>query len=226
MRKKGRLLFLIALTASLAISGCRKRSEEPQTESETVTESEKVTETEKITEKPTEKETQKESETGASTAKKTTVKPSNVSGSGTAANANKSKTTVGTNGAGSTTTGPTQQCPYCYQQISTASNGDGTTIYSQHVAQEKAWAELNGYGDTPPANQSQTDAQGNTTDDSRQCGYCYQWFSVSDGSYAAHIQAENAALGLPQDTQYIVCPKCGNSYPAGSLYDNHVCVGE
>lgn len=96
-----------------------------------------------------------------------------------------------------------------------------------------------GYGNTPPANQQQTDTQqtnapqtnapqtedpSNTVDDSQQCGYCHQWFSVSDGSYAAHIAEENASLGLPQGTEYVQCPTCGYSFPKGSLYDNHVCV--
>lgn len=39
------------------------------------------------------------------------------------------------------TSAGTQMCPYCYQQISLASDGEGSTIYADHVAQEKAWAD-------------------------------------------------------------------------------------
>lgn len=224
MAKKGRLLFLLALCGMLSLTGCRKKAEEAESETQTVSETESESETEKKTEKTTEKGTRKTTENNtASTDKKTTVKAST-----------KTPSTTGTTPQTGSAAG-TAQCPYCYQQISTASNGDGTTVYSVHVAQEKAWADMYGYGDTPPANQQQTDTQQqtnasqtetppNTVDDSQQCGYCYQWFSVSDGSYAAHLAEENAALGLPQGTEYIQCPTCGYSFPKGSLYDNHVCI--
>lgn len=224
MAKKGRLLFLLALCGMLSLTGCRKKAEETESETQTVSEMESASESEKETEKTTERETQKTTvKNTVSTEKKTTVKAS------TSTSSAKNTTAQTENTAG------TAQCPYCYQQISLASNGDGTTVYSVHVAQEKAWADMYGYGDTPPVNQPQTNTQqqtnaqqteppANTIDDSQQCGYCYQWFTVSDGSYAAHLAEENAALGLPQGTEYIQCPTCGYSFPKGSLYDNHVCI--
>lgn len=227
MRKRGKWLVLAALCV-IWITGCRQRVEETeeQTQPATVLSTEAETEktTEKATEKPTEKESESETKT-KTTVKHTTVKPS-TTGNNNSNSAN--------NTAANTPAGETKQCPYCYQQISTAPDGNGSTIYDAHVAQEKNWADLNGYGDTPPASQQSTDAsqqtssteaqQTDASNDTRQCGYCYQWFTVSDGSYAAHVQMENQSLGLPENTEYIVCPKCGNAYPAGSLYDNHVCV--
>ena len=227
MLKKSRLLLLLALCGLLRLTGCRKKADETESETQTVSETESESETEKETEKTTEKETQK---AATGTEKKTTIKASTTKPSTTTKNtAAQTETTAQTN-AGSY---GTEQCPYCYQQISTAPNGDGTTVYSVHVAQEKAWADMYGYGDTPPVNQQtdapqtdapQTDAPADPVDDSQQCGYCYQWFTVSDGSYAAHIAAENAELGNPQGTEYIQCPTCGYSFPKGSLYDNHVCI--
>lgn len=236
MKKRSRLLFLLALCAALSFTGCRHRGAE--TESETETQSETVSEAK--TEKTTSSET--ETEKSKTTVKRTSVLPSTVTGN-TGDGSNKqtdktqstNKTTTSTN---KTTTGTattaTQQCPYCYQQISTAPDGNGSTIYETHVAQEKAWAELNGYDPnttpTTEANQatSETDQAAPSTDagDTAQCGYCYQWFTVSDGSYAAHIAEENAALGMPEGTEYITCPICGYAFPKGSMYDNHVHVTE
>lgn len=228
MKRSRKWAWLAVLLGVLCLFGCRQREQEtePPVAAQTNAPTEKQTErpTEKVTEKPTEKETETEKKT---TAKKTTVKPSTT---GSAAG---NKTTTGTTNTAGTTTNtsayPTQQCPYCYQQISTAPDGNGSTIYDTHVAQEKNWADMYGYGDQPPVSQ-QTEAateaaqQTEAYDDSRQCGYCYQWFSVSDGSYAAHLQQENQELGLPEGTEYKICPICGNSYPVGSLYDNHVCI--
>lgn len=223
MIKKSRYFLLFALCGILSLSGCRKKA--PETEAQTETESE--TKTEKVTEKQTEKETQKPTEKASTasnkntkTTEKTTVKPSTIT-------ANKKPNTNTTTPA---TDYGTQQCPYCYQQISLAPNDDGTTVYSVHVAQEQAWAETYGYGDQPgtatqdPQQPAQDPQQPSNNNDVAQCGYCYQWFTVSDGSYAAHIAAENASLGLPEGTEYIQCPICGYSYPKGNLYDNHVCV--
>ncbi|EET61862.1 hypothetical protein BRYFOR_06054 [Marvinbryantia formatexigens DSM 14469] len=228
MAKKGRLLFLLALCGMLSLTGCRKKAEETESETTTVSETESESETEKETEKTTEKKSQNTSVKNTTETEKTTVKASAAKPSTTGSSTQTESTAQTENSAG------TAQCPYCYQQISLASNGDGTTVYSVHVAQEKAWADMYGYGDTPPANQQQTNAQqteaqqtdapSGGTDDSQQCGYCYQWFSVSDGSYAAHLAQENASLGLPQGTEYVQCPTCGYSFPKGSLYDNHVCV--
>lgn len=227
MIKKSRYFLLFALCGILSLSGCRKKA--PETEAQTETESE--TKTEKVTEKQTEKETQKPTEKASTasnkntkTTEKTTVKPSTITAN------KKPNTTTNTNTTTPATDYGTQQCPYCYQQISLAPNDDGTTVYSVHVAQEQAWAETYGYGDQPgtatqdPQQPAQDPQQPSNNNDVAQCGYCYQWFTVSDGSYAAHIAAENASLGLPEGTEYIQCPICGYSYPKGNLYDNHVCV--
>ncbi|MGI6017484.1 MAG: hypothetical protein ACOX8M_01540 [Marvinbryantia sp.] len=230
MKKQSRIFFLLAVCGILTLSGCRKKIDETEseTQSETVTESE----TEKQTQKKTEKTTEKKTPTTQKSTEKKTVKPSTVNGNTPTGQTNRPSTTPETEAAG------TEMCPYCFQQISLAPTDSGSTIYAEHVAQEKAWADTYGWGDTPPTNTPttgtpSTDApatdapstDGNT-DDSAQCGYCYQWFSVSDGSYAAHIAAHNEELGLPSGTEYITCPKCGYSFPKGSLYDNHVCVSD
>ena len=61
MVRKSRLLLLLALCGILGLSGCRKKVEEPQseTQTETVSETEKETETEKTKVKATEKTTDK-----------------------------------------------------------------------------------------------------------------------------------------------------------------------
>ncbi len=225
MRKQVWLISVIL--CGMFLFGCRQRLAQTETPGAAATQTEAVTETQKPTEPQTEApaqaQTEKESETEKkpkTSAKQTTVKPSTTG-------------TTQTNPAQTEATGPTKQCPYCFQQISTAPDGNGSTIYDAHVAQEKNWAELNGYGDLPPGTlptEAQTEApaqpQTEATNDLKQCGICYQWFTVSDGSYAAHIAAENQSMGAPNGTEYIICPKCGNAYPAGSLYDNHVCVTE
>lgn len=227
MLKKSSYFLLFALCGILSLSGCRKKAPETETQTETETETQSETQTEKATEKQTEKPVQKTTEkqtaskNNTKTTEKTTVKPSTINSNnttGTTSNSNNTTTAADSYG--------TQQCPYCYQQISLAPNGDGTTVYSVHVAQEQAWAETYGYGDQPGTATQQTpqDTTQQPANDSAQCGYCYQWFTVSDGSYAAHIAAENAALGIPEGTEYIQCPICGYSYPKGNLYDNHVCV--
>ncbi|MGN0354599.1 MAG: hypothetical protein ACI4EI_05945, partial [Muricoprocola sp.] len=196
---------------------------ETETESETESESETETETEKQTEKERQKQTEKKTTTQSSTETKTSVKPSTVSPSTTQSSGN-TATQNQTQNYG------TQQCPYCYNQISLAPNGDGTTVYSVHVAQEKAWADTYGYGDQSPASQDassgtdQNTSQDSTnTDDVAQCPYCYQWFSVSDGSYDNHVANENTNLGLPEGSDYITCPNCGNTYARGIEFDTHYC---
>lgn len=230
MKRKSSILFLLALCGILTLSGCRKKIEETESE----TQSETVTETESESETDSEKETlKKPSAINKQSTEKKTVKPSTIN-----SDSSTQKQTEKKNNTNNTTTAGTEQCPYCFQQISLASNGSGSTIYAEHVAQEKAWADTYGWGDTPPSGGTtpstdapttpSTDApsSGNGGDDSAQCGYCYQWFSVSDGTYSAHIAAHNADLGLPSGTEYVKCPKCGYSYPKGNMYDNHVCVTE
>ncbi len=237
MKKQSRILFLLAVCGILTLSGCRKKIDETEseTQSETITESE----TEKQTQKKTERTTEKKTPTTQKSTEKKTVKPSTVNGNSSTGQTNRPSTTPETEAQASA---GTEMCPYCFQQISLAPTDSGSTIYAEHVAQEKAWADTYGWGDTPPTSAS-TDAPATNApatnapttdapstdgniDDSAQCGYCYQWFSVSDGSYAAHVAAHNEELGLPSGTEYITCPRCGYSYPKGSMYDNHVCVVE
>ena len=224
MKKKGRLFFWLLLCGMLGLTGCRQpvKETETETQSETISETETETETESETQKQTERKTntpatEKQSETN----KKTTTKKTNV---------NPVTSTTETTETNTSSAYGTQQCPYCYQQISLAPNEDGGTVYSAHVAQEKAWADyMSKQGETSsPSDVSQTpstEAPQTNTSDVQQCGYCYQWFSVSDGSYAAHLASENASLGMPEGTEYIQCPLCGYSFPKGSVYDNHVCEG-
>lgn len=231
MKKQRRILLFLVLCSILALSGCRKKIDETEseTQSETVTETE--SETEKETQKKTEKVTERRAPVSQNPTDKKKVKPSTVNGNSQTGQTNRTPNTAQTEAPSTTAT---EMCPYCFQQISLAATDSGSTVYAEHVAQEKAWADAYGWGDTPPVNTPSTEAPstpsteapstGGNTDDSAQCGYCYQWFSVSDGTYAAHIAAHNAELGLPSGTEYITCPNCGYSFPKGSLYDNHVCV--
>ena len=119
-------------------------------------------------------------------------------------------------------------CPYCYQQISLASDGAGSTLYADHVAQEKAWSDyINSTGNTQttPSTDASTPETSSTNSDTAQCPYCYQYFTVSDGSYSAHLNAENSSLGLPEGSDYVTCPLCGNTYQRGVEYDTHYCTG-
>lgn len=230
MKRKTGIILMLTLCLSLSLFGCRRKARE--TESETQTE----TVTEKKTEKETEKETQKSTTktTEKTTEKKTSASSKNTSGT-EKTTVKPSTVTPNTSGSSNSAAYPTQQCPYCYQQISTAPNGDGTTVYSVHVAQEKSWADTYGYGNTPATEPQQSSTNSNTGDDSAQCPYCYQWFSVSDGTYASHVASEantaNTGASTTPNTEgsgtveYIQCPNCGNVYPSGNAYNNHVCAG-
>ncbi|MDO4521655.1 MAG: hypothetical protein Q4B57_00765 [Eubacteriales bacterium] len=221
MKRKKVCLLLLTVCLVLGMSGCRKKLAETEKETETMTteqvtesETQKATETEKATTKTTEAETTS-SKTTSNTEKKTTVKPSAVAGNNAATQNNT------TNNAASY---GTEMCPYCYNQISLQPNGDGTTVYSVHVAQEKAWADTYGYGtDTPNNGTTQTEAQQTEAqqDATAQCPYCYQWYTVADGSYDAHLASHNSNLG----TGYVTCPRCGNTYAKGIEYDTHYCTG-
>lgn len=226
MKKKTRLLLLLTLCLTVSLCGCRKRVAETETETETASETETETEKESETEKETKKETEKSSTASnknTNSTEKTTVKPSTVKSNTTSGSSSSTKpSTSSTTPSANNSTTATQMCPYCYQQISTASNGDGTTVYSVHVAQEKAWADTYGYG--TETTQQSTEAPAQNTNDVAQCPYCYQWFTVSDGSYDAHLATET---GIPVNvgggTEYVQCPNCGNLYPAGNAYETHVC---
>lgn len=229
MKKRRIFLYILALSLMFSLVGCRSRVKE--TESETQSETQTETRMEPVTEKETQKtavKTTSETEKNDSS-KKTTVKPSTSDTDKT--NKNQSSTNKKT-GTTSTTPQNTQMCPYCYKQISTAPNGNGTTIYSQHVAQEKAWADTYGWGNNPPATEApQTNATEAPTpatepaNDVAQCPYCYQWFTISDGTYTAHVNSETSSLGLPQGSDYVTCPDCGNTYRRGIEYDTHYCTG-
>ena len=244
MKKKTFLVYILAASMIFSLSGCRTKLTETETEtatsSETESETSKETETEKKTVKQseTEKATEKTSSTGTSSSKNTSSK-----NKGTSAEKNTSteKTTVKpstiqnntqTTESASSSAG-TQMCPYCYQQISLASDGAGSTIYADHVAQEKAWSDYMNSTEatqtTPSTDTSSTDAStpetSSTNSNTAQCPYCYQYFTVSDGSYSAHLDAENSSLGLPEGSDYITCPLCGNTYQRGVEYDTHYCTG-
>ncbi len=205
MKKKTILFLLITACAAFSLAGCRKRI--PETEAaDTETAAETESETEKKTEQATESETKKAIEPTASAKPKASASPA-ASADPKASASPAASATPKASAAPKASTAPvaTQQCPYCYQQIPLTPNGDGTTVYSVHVAQEKAWADTYGYGDQPPAGQ-QTDTSAdppqNTPADTpsadfpsdiQQCPVCYQWFTVSDGSFAAHQQSAHPA---------------------------------
>lgn len=223
MKKKVLLLYILALSMMFSFSGCRSKVAETESESET------ISETESETKKQTEKETQKQSESQKTTEKKTsttsnakkntdstdktTVKPSTITDS---AKTQTSESQKQTNQTDASSSAGTQMCPYCYQQISLASDGEGSTIYADHVAQEKAWADYMASSNTQTT--PSTEAPSNS--DSAQCPYCNQWFTISDGSYNAHINAETSG-----SSDYITCPLCGNTYQKGVEYDTHYCTG-
>ena len=200
MKKKTLLLYILAFAMMFSFSGCRSKVAETESESETITETEKKTE--KQTEKKTTPTTEKKKTT---TTEKTTVKPSTINN-----NTNTSESQSQTNAG-------TQMCPYCYQQISLASDGQGSTIYANHVAQEKAWSEYMESSNTQTTPSTEAPSSNN---DVAQCPYCSQWFTISDGSYNSHISAETSG-----SSDYITCPLCGNTYQKGIEYDTHYCTG-
>ena len=216
MKKKTLLLYILAFAMMFSFSGCRSKVAETESESETITETEKKTEkqTEKKTEKQSESQKVTEKKTTPTTEKKkttttekTTVKPSTINN-----NTNTSESQSQTNANAGT-----QMCPYCYQQISLASDGQGSTIYANHVAQEKAWAE---YMESSNTQTTPSTEAPSSNHDVAQCPYCSQWFTISDGSYNSHISAETSG-----SSDYITCPLCGNTYQKGIEYDTHYCTG-
>lgn len=233
MKKKIILVYILAASMMLSLGGCRAKVAESETETSSVKETESETETEKKTEKQseTQKATEKSSSRNTASSRnasskdktasteKTTVKPSTIPNNTQSSESQQPSTEAN---AG------TQMCPYCYQQISLASDGQGSTIYADHVAQEKAWSD---YMNSTESSQTTTSTDGQTSEtqstnsDTAQCPYCYQYFTVSDGSYSAHLDSENANLGLPEGSDYITCPLCGNTYQRGVEYDTHYCTG-
>lgn len=214
MRKRIQWLLLIMVCCTLVLPGCRRKPIE--TESETETQSETVTE--KKTEKPTEKKTEKQSETQRQTNKRTTVTPNST------AQTPQSNTQVSETQPSETqapqTNAASQQCPYCYGWFSTASLEDGSSEYSNHVAQEEAYI----------ASQGGYDSSSYYTDGSgvqyAQCEYCFQWFSTAaDASgyspYSDHVAAEAAYAAQIANAEYVQCPNCGN-WVTQSEYNDHI----
>ena len=206
MRKTWKFALLIAISSTFLLTGCRRQPVETESETQSETLTEKVTEkqtekvTEKATEKQTEKQTKKQTEAASASKKtdqstqKTSVAPSET---------NSTEQSV------SSDSSSTQICPYCYQSFSTVQNADGTSEYSTHYAQEKAYADMYGIqpsgdvsDDTAASDNSNTSDSGddsNTASDSSsgsddnsysnsdstsgyasdQCPYCGQWFSTA-----------------------------------------------
>ena len=172
MKKTWKLMLLLAVSSTLLLSGCRRKpvATETETETETQTETETETETEKITEKQTERKTAASSTKKPSTSqteKKTSVQPNET-------NTNKNNTSANSSA--------TQTCPYCYQSFSTTPDSDGSSEYSRHYAQEKAYADM--YGIQPDdtssdSTSSDSSSSSGSSDSYAQCPYCYQWFSTT-----------------------------------------------
>ena len=211
MKKRYLFLYISLLAAALTLGGCRSKQKEPETQA--VTEAATEPATEKATEKETEKQVEKQTEKKTASTEKTSVKPSTVKPN--------TQNTQNNQAAGAT-----QMCPYCYNQISTASSGSGSTVYNDHVAQEKAWAELmaSQQGTSGNDNQQTDQNQPASSDDTAQCPYCYQWFTVSDGSYNYHMSLENSGSAGSDDVGYVTCPICNNTYRSGIEYDTHYCT--
>lgn len=244
MRKTWKFALLIAISSTFLLTGCRRQpvETESETQSETLTEkaTEKQTEkqAEKVTEKATKKQTEKQTETASASKKtdqstqKTSVAPSE---------------TNPTEQGGSSDSSSTQICPYCYQSFSTVQNADGTSEYSTHYAQEKAYADM--YGIQPSSDASDSGDDINTDSDSSsgsddssysnsdynsgyasdQCPYCGQWFSTAPDEsgyspYGEHLAAESAysaASAAQQGQQYQECPYCGQ-WLDPATYQDHV----
>ena len=231
MKKGYRLLFLLAFSLTLLLSGCRRTpietETEVQTETETETETEKQTEKKKETEKETEKQTEKQT---TKQTEKTTVSP----------NTSNSAVTPQTNQ--NTDTNATSMCPYCYNYFSTQTGADGSSVYSSHVAQEEAY--LISIGGTPITGSSGTGSSGsgdNNSSDSdtsysdtnnggyAQCEYCFQWFSTDPGvsgysPYSEHVAAEAAYSAQSYEQDYYQCPNCGN-WVTYTEYQYHISGG-
>lgn len=235
MKKKTFLVYILAASMVFSLSGCRTKLAETETSTSSETETAKESETEKKAEKQseTQKTTEKASSAGTSSSKNTSSKDKSTS---TEKKSSTEKTTVKPSTVpnntpsteSSASSAGTQMCPYCYQQISLASDGAGSTIYADHVAQEKAWSDYMNSTDstqTTPSTDASTPETSSTNSDTAQCPYCYQYFTVSDGSYSAHLSAENSSLGLPDGSDYVTCPLCGNTYQRGVEYDTHYCTG-
>lgn len=235
MRKTWKYLLLIAASSAFLLTGCRRQPIETESETNSETQTEKITEkqTEKSTEKITEKSTGKQTETEKKTSSSGSANKTN--------NQSSQKTSVAPSETNATESSSTQICPYCYQSFSTVQNADGTSEYSIHYAQEKAYADM--YGIQPSsdsADSSSSDGTNNydsSSSDSSydngyaydQCPYCGQWFSTApDASgyspYGEHLAAESAyaaSSAAQQGQQYQECPYCGQ-WLDPVTYQDHV----
>lgn len=213
MKHTWKLMFLLAISSSLLLSGCRRKPVE--TEVVTEKQTEKLTERESETEKITEKQTEKKTSASSSQTKKTSVQPNE--------NVNKQNTSAADNS-------PKQACPYCYQNFSTKTDADGTSEYSRHYAQEKAYADL--YGIQPggaTSDDTTTDNSSSGSSDYAQCPYCYQWFSTTPDTsgyspYGEHEAAEAAYNATSSTQQYQECPYCG-LWLDSNTYLDHITNG-
>lgn len=205
-----RCLLLLSFCSLICLSGCRRKPIEPQTETQTQkqtqSETEKQTETKKQTETRKQTETKKKTETQKATAAATpTPQTEQVQAPPTAP--------------------PSQQCPYCGNWYYTTAYADGTSDYSNHVAEEEQAAIPSDYDPS----QYYT---GNDGTEYAQCQYCFQWFStVPDASgysqYADHVAAEAAyaaTLSEQQQEDYVQCPNCV-TWVTGSEYQDHIANG-
>ena len=127
------------------------------------------------------------------------------------------------------------QCQYCGGWFYTTPYADGTSDYTNHVAQEEAY--LISIGGTPGSSnntQSGYDSSQYYTDNSGgqygQCQYCFQWFSTyTDASgyseYSQHVAQESAyAASMGMQAEYIQCPNCG-AWVTPSEYETHIANG-
>lgn len=82
----------------------------------------------------------------------------------------------------------------------------------------------NGYNNN--YNNNYNNQQNNTYEETSQCPYCYQWFTVADGSYYSHMQAEYTYPDnyyYEGEETYVICPYCGHDYIEGPGYAPHYC---
>ncbi len=239
MKKRMHWLLLTLVCCALVLPGCRRKPIETETQTETQSETE--SETESKTEKAAKKESEKQSETN----KRKTVSPnSSTSNAPRTPSTNQKQSETQ---AQSETTAPTEApaqeytyntCPYCGGSFSTNLLDDGTSEYSNHVAQEEAYIDyINGTsGNTnsnsntnPDYDSSDDGGQFDSTGQYGQCNYCFQWFStVPDASgyspYANHVAAEEAYAMQNSHEKYLLCPNCGN-WVTQSDYNDHIANG-
>lgn len=221
MKKRARILLLLMLSCTLTLSGCRRKpiETEMQTESETQSET--------LSEKETEKETQKTTKTQTEpTEKETQKQTSKVTVSPTQPQTQKQSETQAQTQAQEQSS---SQCQYCGGWFYTTPNADGTSDYSNHVAQEEAYIASIG-GTTNSGSDSSQYYTDNSGSQYAQCQYCFQWFSTASDAngyseYSQHVAAEAAyAASMGMTAEYVQCPNCG-AWVTPSEYDTHIANG-